>query len=107
MTLERFPSGSRGQRWTAFLPRVSDKAEAGVALRLFRRRGEEKREPALILVDIERTLIQPVAGRSRRAQLLLIEQRRDARRGGHRSEQRSPLQQGSSIHVFRSRFLAS
>jgi hypothetical protein len=102
MTLERFPAGSCGKRRTAFFPRVSDETQAGVALRRFRRRGEQNREPPLILVYVERTLIQPVAGRRSRVQLLLIEQRPGAGRWGQRSEERGPFQQSSSLHVFRS-----
>ena len=63
VTLERFTAGSSGKRRTAFFPRVSDETQAGVALWLFRRRGEQERQPPLILVDVERTLIQRVAGR--------------------------------------------
>src|SRR5262252_5132058 len=99
MTLERFAAGSCGKRRPAFFPRVSDETKAGVALRFLRRRREQNGEPALILVDIERSLIQPFAGRSRRAEILLIEQRPYAGRWCERSKKRGPLQQGSSMHV--------
>src|SRR5262245_44836355 len=99
MTLERLSAGSRRERRSPFFPRVSNETKAGVALRRFRWCGEQDGEPSLILVDVERPLIEPFAGRCRRTYVLPIEESTGAGRGRQCSKQRGPLQQGSSMHV--------
>ena len=58
--LERFLARSRRERRAVLLPRVPDEAEAGVAdaAGAGRRRGD--RVPALVLLDAEGALVQPV-----------------------------------------------
>ena len=78
------------------LTAVTPPAEPGQVTVTVTRAGE----PPLILVDVERPLIQPFAGRGRRAEFLIVGRRPSA--GGRRqcAEQCGSLQQGSSEHVF-------
>jgi hypothetical protein len=66
---EGFAPCARGKRGTVFLPRISDQTKAGISQRLRGRGGEENRLPALVLIDIERALIETFPRRGSRAVL--------------------------------------
>jgi hypothetical protein len=59
--LQGFSPGTGRERWTVFLPGVADQPEARVSKRLLRGRCEQHGLPSLVLIDIERALIQALA----------------------------------------------
>lgn len=64
--LQSLAAGADGERWSVFFPGVANKAESWIAQWLFRWRGKQHSLPALVLINVERSLIQTVPDRERR-----------------------------------------
>src|SRR5450432_1610457 len=69
MLLKGFPACPRRQRRPTLFPCVADQPEPRVAERPFGGRREQHCLPPLILIDIERTLIQPFSRRGTKAEV--------------------------------------
>src|ERR1035438_3056039 len=96
---QSFAACARGQRWTAFLPCVAHQPQPGISQRLFGRRGEQDGLPALILIDIERTLVKALPHWWAGAKVeTLPEMRRNVGPCANYGERDSALEQISSFH---------
>ena len=94
-----FAARTRRQRWTAFLPGVAHQSQPRISQRLFGRRGEQDGLPALILIDIEWTLVEPLPHRWAGTEIeTLPEMRRNVGPRANRGERGSALEQISSLH---------
>src|SRR2546423_14077719 len=72
MLCQRFPAGSHGERGAALLPGIADQPYSGIANGVLGRSGEEHSLPALVLVNIERTLIQTFPHRRSAAEVVAL-----------------------------------
>ena len=97
--LQSLASGTRRQRWAAFLPRIAHQAKSGIALWFFRRRGEKRGQSAFILVDVERPLLKARTRRKRKIELLISEGRGETSRRCERGERGDALKNASSSHL--------
>ena len=72
MLLDGLGASARGERRAAFLPGVADESQPPIADGLIRRRGRCDREPALVLIDAERALVQAIGDCGARAEIVAV-----------------------------------
>ena len=98
---ERLAPGARGLGGTGLLPRVSDQSRAEIRDRPFGRGRGRDREPAVVLFNSERTLVEPVHRNRPRAKIVSRPEvcgHVRPSRAGKRAQRRGGLEPVTSVH---------
>ena len=71
MLLQSFSAGASRKGWPTFFPAVSHEAKSRISQRLFRGSGEQNGLPALVLFNIEWSLLQALSRRLRKTDWII------------------------------------
>src|SRR5690348_6719194 len=98
MLLQSFSTRASRKRWPTFFPAVSHESKARITQRLFRGSGEQNGLPALVLFNVEGSLVQTLPWGLRETECMIPGRDGCKRETIQRRQNYRALQQVSATH---------